>query len=76
MADLRLSSSLERERARDFFVSQNDEWQMQILTKQVEQDEQRLQQEKIDAKALKVKTGDERREGITSFFFGFLSLNK
>lgn len=78
-ADLRLTTSLEKERVRDYFLDNNDGWQMQALTRHVQEDEDRERQRKRDAEAGKVRQGDANRQGDLpwrtepfSFCFSFL----
>ncbi|CBN79118.1 Hypothetical leucine rich repeat protein [Ectocarpus siliculosus] len=61
-ADLRLTTSLEKERVRDYFLDNNDGWQMQALTRHVQEDEDRERQRKRDAEAEKVRQGDANRQ--------------
>ncbi|CAM9455198.1 unnamed protein product, partial [Ectocarpus fasciculatus] len=61
-ADLRLTTSLEKERVRDYFLDNNDGWQMQALTRHVQEDEDRERQRKRDAEAEKVRKGDANRQ--------------
>lgn len=63
MADLSLATSLEKERVRDYFLDNNDGWQMQALTRHVEEDEDRQRQQREDAVADKVREGDVLRQG-------------
>lgn len=62
-ADLRLAASLEKERVRDYFLNNNDGWQMQTLTRHVQEDEDRERKRKEDAEAAKVRDGDIERQG-------------
>lgn len=62
-ADVRLAASLEKEKVRNYFLGNNDGWQMQTLTRHVQEDEDRQRQQKADAEADKVREGDVVRQG-------------
>lgn len=62
-ADVQLATSLEKEKVRDFFLDKNDEWQMQTLTRHVQEDEDRQRQRDADAVADRIRHGDVLRQG-------------
>lgn len=62
-ADLNLTKSIEKEKVRDFFLENNDGWQMHTLTRNVNEDEKRRQQMEDDEKTALIRDGDERRQG-------------
>eukprot|EP00903_Cladosiphon_okamuranus_P006356 g6226.t1 len=67
-ADLRLAKSLENERVRNYFLENNDGWQMQTLTRHVQEDEDRQRQQKADEEADKVREGDVRRQAAADAY--------
>lgn len=62
-ADLRLAASLEKEKVRNYFLDNNDGWQMQTLTRHVQEVEDRVRQREADAVADRVREGDVLRQG-------------
>lgn len=58
---------------RDYFLDNNDGWQMQALTRHVQEDEDRERQRKRDAEAEKVRQGDANRQGSLPWRTGFAS---
>lgn len=64
-ADLNLAASLEKEKVRNYFLDNNDGWQMQTLTRHVQEGEDRQRQREADAVADRVREGDVMRQGDT-----------
>eukprot|EP00752_Nemacystus_decipiens_P014278 g12698.t2 len=67
-ADLDLAASLEKEKVRNYFLGNNDGWQMQTLTRHVQEDENRQRQQEVDAVADRVREGDVRRQAAADAY--------
>lgn len=63
-ADLELSKSLEKEKVRDYFLDNNDGWQMQALTRHAEEDESDRRRRIESVESDRAKDGDVRRQGL------------
>lgn len=62
-ADVDLAASLEKEKVRNYFLDNNDGWQMQTLTRHVQENEDRQRQREADAVADRIRDGDALRQG-------------
>ena len=62
-AERDLAVSLEKEKVRNYFLYNNDGWQMQTLTRHVQEGEDRRRQQVADALASRVREGDVMRQG-------------
>lgn len=63
-ADVELSRCLEKEKVRDYFLDNNDGWQMQALTRHVEEDESDRRRRIESVESDRARDGDLRRQGL------------
>lgn len=62
-ADLELARSKESEKVRNYFLKHNGDWQMEALTRQVDDNDERRRKENEDREAAIIEDANQRREG-------------